>query len=85
MCTIKKNLNANCTKCPTLQNELHVHEILIIKKIQLNEALKDTYVLSNYGCYNYSDNNFIEACLAGMGYSCRLYKKTIPNYKFIRG
>jgi hypothetical protein len=35
--------------------------------------------------FNFSDNDFIGACLGGMGYSCRLYKKTIPNCKFIRG
>jgi len=28
---------------------------------------------------------FIGAGLGGMGYSCRLYKKTIPSCKFIRG
>jgi hypothetical protein len=72
-----------CTKCLILENGLHVDEILILKKIQLNETLKDTYILSNYGCYHSNDNDFIEAGLIGMGYSCRLYKKTIPNYKFI--
>ncbi len=34
---------------------------------------------------NSNDDDFIEASLGGMGYNCRLYKKTIPNYKFIRG
>jgi hypothetical protein len=28
---------------------------------------------------NSNDDDFIEAGLGGMGYSCRLYKKTIPN------
>jgi hypothetical protein len=37
-----------------LQNELHENEILILKKIQLSGALKNTYVLSNYECYNHN-------------------------------
>jgi len=44
---------STCTKCLILQNGLHVGEILIKKKIQLSGALKNTYVLSNYGCYNH--------------------------------
>jgi hypothetical protein len=43
-----------CTKCPILQNGLHVDEILILKFFQFNGTLKDTYVLSNYGCYNHN-------------------------------
>jgi len=34
---------------------------------------------------NSNDDDFIEASLGGMGYSCRLYKKTIANCKFIKG
>jgi hypothetical protein len=34
---------------------------------------------------NSSDDDFIEASVSGMGYSCMSYKKIIPNYKFIRG
>jgi hypothetical protein len=34
---------------------------------------------------NSSDNDFIGVDLGGMGHSCRSYKKTIPNFKFIRG
>jgi hypothetical protein len=42
--------------------------------------------ISNALFKNYfSDNDFIEAGLSGMGYSRRSYKKTIPNCKFIRG
>ncbi len=33
---------------------------------------------------NYSDNDFVAPGLGGMGYSRRLYKKTILNYKFIK-
>jgi hypothetical protein len=47
-----------CTKCSILQNGLHVDEMLIFKKFQLSGALKDTYVLSNYGCYNHNISNF---------------------------
>jgi hypothetical protein len=43
---------STCTKCPVLQNGVHVDEILIFKKFQLRGALKDTYVLSNYESYN---------------------------------
>jgi hypothetical protein len=32
-----------------------------------------------------NDDDFIGDGLGGMGCSCKLYKKTIPNYKFIRG
>jgi len=46
--------NYTCTKCPILQNGLHVDEILIFKQFQLSRALKDTYVLSNYECYNHN-------------------------------
>jgi hypothetical protein len=46
------------TKCLILQNGLHVDEILILKKIQFSGALKDTYVLSNYGCYNHNISNY---------------------------
>jgi hypothetical protein len=35
--------------------------------------------------WNSSDADFIGVGLGGMGYNDRLYKKTIPNYKFIRG
>jgi len=38
-----------------------------------------------YNIVKSNDNDFIEVGLGGMGYSCRSYKKTIPNYKFIRG
>jgi len=34
---------------------------------------------------NSSDDNFFRDGLGGMGYSHRSYKKTIPNYRFIRG
>jgi hypothetical protein len=42
------------TRCPILQNGLHVDEILIFQKFQVNEALKGIYELSNYACYNYN-------------------------------
>jgi len=36
--------------------------------------------------YPYSnDDDFIGDGLGGMGCSCKLYKKTIPNCKFLRG
>jgi len=47
-----------CTRCQILQNGLHVDEILIKKKIQVSGALKDTYILSNYVCYNHNISNF---------------------------
>jgi hypothetical protein len=50
--------NSTCTKCLILQNGLHVDEILILKKNQLSETLKNTYVLSNYECYNHNISNF---------------------------
>jgi hypothetical protein len=50
---IFKNVST-CTKCPILQNGLHVDEILIFLKFQFNGTLKDIYVLSNYGCYNHN-------------------------------
>jgi hypothetical protein len=34
--------------------------------------------------FNSNDNDFIIVGLGGMGYSHRSYKKTIPNYKFIK-
>jgi hypothetical protein len=34
--------------------------------------------------WNSSDDDFIGASLGGIGYNRRLYKNTIPNYKFIR-
>jgi hypothetical protein len=34
---------------------------------------------------NFSEDDFIGVGLGEMGYSRRLYKKTIPNSKFIRG
>ncbi len=46
------------TKCLILQNGLHVDEILILKKIQLSATLKNTYVLSNYECYNHNISKF---------------------------
>ncbi len=54
---ILKNVSTY-TKCLILQNGLHVDEILILKKIRFNGALKDTYVLSNYGCYNHNISNY---------------------------
>ncbi len=50
---IFKNIST-CTKCPILQNGLHVDEILIKKKLQLSRALKTTYVLPNYECYDHN-------------------------------
>jgi len=32
-------------------------------------------------CPYFSDDDFIRDGLGGMGYSCKLYKKTIPNCK----
>ncbi len=52
-----KNISI-CTRCPILQNELHVDEILIFKKSQVSVALKDTYLLSNYAWYNHNISNF---------------------------
>jgi hypothetical protein len=49
---------STCTKCPILQNGLHVDEILIFKNIQINGAQKYKYVLSNYECYNHNISNF---------------------------
>jgi hypothetical protein len=45
--------------CLVLQNELQVYEILIFKTLKVNEHLKDTYVLSNYACYNHSEITII--------------------------
>ncbi len=48
-------INASyCTRCLILQNELDVDEILIVKKIQVSLALKNTYILSNYAYYDHS-------------------------------
>jgi hypothetical protein len=41
-----------------LPNGLQVDEILILKKIQINEDLKDIYVFSNYACYNHNISHF---------------------------
>jgi hypothetical protein len=38
-------------RCPILQNGLNLDEILIFWKFQVNGALKDIYVVSNYVCY----------------------------------
>jgi len=54
---ILKNIST-CAKCPSLQNGLHVDEILIFKKNQLSGALKNTYVSSNYECYNHNISKF---------------------------
>ncbi len=44
-----------CTRCLILQNGLPVDEILVFfLKFQINEALTNTYVLSNYTCYNHN-------------------------------
>ncbi len=42
-----KNISS-CIKCPILQNGLNENEILIFLNFELNGALKNTYVLSNY-------------------------------------
>lgn len=61
---LKVDLNTFLKNAPTsmicfiLQNELQVDEILIRKIIQVNENLKDIYVLSNYAFYNYNISNF---------------------------
>jgi hypothetical protein len=41
-----------CKKCPILQNGLQVDEILTFFYFQVNGALKNMCVLSNYACYN---------------------------------
>jgi hypothetical protein len=49
---------STCTRCLILQNGLHVNEILIeIFKIIIG-TLKNTYVLSNYACYNQNVSKF---------------------------
>ncbi len=50
--------NSTCTKCLILPNGLHIDEILILKNFQFSRALKNTYVLSNYECYNHNISNF---------------------------
>ncbi len=48
-----KNLNASiCKRCPILQNGLHVEETLNLLRNQVNGALKNTFVLLNWACYN---------------------------------
>jgi hypothetical protein len=48
-----------CTKCLILQNGLYICRWNIdFKKNQLNGALKSTYVLSNYECYNHNVSKF---------------------------
>jgi hypothetical protein len=54
---IKKNAST-CTRCSILQNGLHVDEILIFQKFQVNGALKYIYVLLSYACYNYNISKF---------------------------
>jgi hypothetical protein len=41
-------------KFPILQNELQVDEVLNIFYFEVNGALKNTCVLSNYACYNHN-------------------------------
>jgi hypothetical protein len=41
-----------------LTNGLHVDEILIFLRFQFSGALKNIYVLLNYGCYNHNISNF---------------------------
>jgi hypothetical protein len=45
------------TNYPILQNGLHIDEILIFLKIQLNGTLKNTYIISNFECYNHNTSN----------------------------
>jgi hypothetical protein len=45
---------STCTRCLILQNGLHVDEILIFQNFQVNGAVKDTYILLSYACYNYN-------------------------------
>jgi hypothetical protein len=40
-------------KCPMLQNGLQINEILNFFNFQVNGALTNTCVLSNYACYNH--------------------------------
>ncbi len=42
------------------------------------------FELQRFHLGNSSDDDFIEASLGGVDYSYRLYKKTIPNCKFIK-
>jgi hypothetical protein len=39
-------------------NQFQVNEILNLKTFQVNEYLKNIYVLSNYACYNHNISNF---------------------------
>jgi hypothetical protein len=50
----------------------------ILYKVIVNHLWNWTYLTSN-------DDDFIGLGLGEMGYSCRSYKKTISNSKFIRG
>jgi len=49
---------STCTKCLILQNGLHVDGILIFKNLKSSVDLKNTYVLSNYECYNHNISKF---------------------------
>ncbi len=59
----------------------------MFRKIQNLLKNSEIFNIFPHGIFNinFSDNDFIRAGLGGMGYSRRLYKKTIPNYKFSKG
>jgi hypothetical protein len=47
-------ITSTCRKFLVLQNGLQVNEILNFFYFQVNGALKNTCVLSNYACYNHN-------------------------------
>jgi hypothetical protein len=53
----------------------------LLETLVVNEH---NFELQRFHLGNSSDDDFIEASLGGVDYSYRLYKKTIPNCKFIK-
>jgi hypothetical protein len=47
-------ITSTCRKFLILQNGLQVNDILNFFYFQVNGALKNTCVLSNYACYNHN-------------------------------
>jgi hypothetical protein len=64
---------------------IHIWKCYMDYLFHRESLIENVNITLMYWMFNSSDDDFIEASLGGMGYSCRSYKKWIPNCKFIRG
>jgi hypothetical protein len=63
---------------------IHIWKCYMDYLFKRESLIENVNITLMYWMFNSSDDEFIRVGLGGMGYSCKLYKKIIPNFKFIK-